>query len=118
MKIADEKFHGQVRSEKGKYFHFDSIECLSAWRMKQADQHSQAWLRDYDSTRWLSSDAQIVQSTDVRSPMGLGLAAFASRSAAEEFIRANSGKILSASDLDRLIAGWSINKVSEKIADR
>jgi copper chaperone NosL len=44
------------------------------------------WVHDYDSEEWINAEtAYFVESSAIKSPMGHGLAAFASKSAAEQF---------------------------------
>lgn len=44
------------------------------------------WVHDYNSEEWIDAEAAFfVESNAIKSPMGHGLAAFADKSAAEQF---------------------------------
>lgn len=108
MKILNEKFHSQSRSGKGRYYHFDSIECMSAWSLRHNDNEANHWVRDYNSGGWLDEKkAVITQSTKIRSPMGLGLAAFANKPEAEDSIKDNNIKILDEANLNTTVSSWA-----------
>jgi copper chaperone NosL len=99
MNIVDNSFGTQLATAKGKSFKFDSIECLSAYAIKKADESilpSSIWLTDFNNPgAFVRVDsAVIVQSDDQNSPMGVGLMGFGSMNDALEFVGAKGGRIL------------------------
>lgn len=85
MVIADERFPAQLVSEKGKPYPFDSIECLAAYTDQNPDIAGDAKLYVTDFTQpgtWLLIDeADIYQSEEIQSPMGLSLFAVSEEAA-------------------------------------
>lgn len=88
MAIVDMKFKAEVLSPKGKFSHFDSIECMNVWSKQNSDQVGTQWVTDYYTSQWLPlSQAQIMYGEKISSPMGGHLAAVATD---EEWKRALS----------------------------
>lgn len=90
MVIADERFPAQLVSEKGKTYPFDSIECMAAYADQNQNITDGAKLYVTDFTEpgtWLLIDeADIYQSEDIQSPMGLSLFAVAEKMALPDMI--------------------------------
>ena len=89
MPIADARFAAQVVLDTGKVVKFDSIECTAGWLATQevARVHS-VWVSDAAGSGDLipAPEAVFVHDEAIRSPMGGGLAAFASERDAEQVI--------------------------------
>jgi nitrous oxidase accessory protein len=85
MGIAEERFAAQLITRTGKAHNFDSIECLAAFVEfnEEAGNARSIWVTDYESPGRLmdATQAYFLESDSLRSPMGLGLAAFSSRAA-------------------------------------
>jgi nitrous oxidase accessory protein len=100
MTISEPQFAAQALSTRGLSYKFDSIECLAAFlegdALPAAELHS-AWVTDFDAAgQWLPvEDAFFVHSERLRSPMGGGLGAHASRAAADAHsARLGAGHVL------------------------
>jgi len=91
MDIADLKF-ASTRKVDGAWRAYDSIECLVADRQRAAG--GEAWLADYETKSLLSEVDVWILRGDFPSPMGGGLAAFASRAAAASLAVATHGDVL------------------------
>ena len=78
MKIVDLKFNTQLQTDKGKIYHFDSIECLVEWLNQNPDQKiKNAWVKDYTTGEWIEyKNAVYFVSPEIPSPMGANLSAF------------------------------------------
>jgi copper chaperone NosL len=89
MLISDRRFAAQLLNTKGKAYKFDSIECLRAFvqagTVAAGDTHS-IWVTDSEvGDGWVrAEDAAFLHSTQLRTPMGGGLAAFAHAADAEQ----------------------------------
>jgi len=115
MNVADAAFGTQLVSGKGKVFRFDSIECLAAYELTNQDakQGSRRWLADVNRPgTFLSVDeAIIVHGRELRSPMGLGLAATASTEAGQRLAAETSGDILSWDEVLVYVAdAWDVKR--------
>jgi nitrous oxidase accessory protein len=85
MGIAEERFAAALVTNTGKTYTFDSVECLAAF-VEFNDEGAAAkslWVTDYESPprRLEAEHAFFLESEALHSPMGLGLAAFASAEA-------------------------------------
>jgi copper chaperone NosL len=105
MTISEPQFATQVLSNRGRSFKFDSIECMVAFvnggELPASDMHS-AWVADFDShDDWIAAeDAFFVHSASLRSPMGGGLSAHATRAGADALIaELGTGAVLDWSQL-------------------
>jgi len=98
MMIGDLQFASQALTSTGKAYKFDAIECMAEWVNAGADQaelHS-TWVTDGAMTeRWVrTDDAHFLRSDQVRSPMGMGLTAYADRAAAVEHHEMVGGELM------------------------
>jgi copper chaperone NosL len=80
MGIADERWGSEIVTRTGKIHTFDSVECMVAYLLHEADPdevHS-VWVTDFASPPDLIpvAEAFFLRSENLRSPMGLGLTAF------------------------------------------
>ncbi|MGV3665569.1 MAG: nitrous oxide reductase accessory protein NosL [Leptospira bouyouniensis] len=87
MSIVDMRFHTQLITYKGKRYHFDAIECSNHYTKQNDIKVKQIWMRNYlNSNEFLTKEnAIVVQSKQIRSPMGGGLAAFKNNEDASAF---------------------------------
>jgi nitrous oxidase accessory protein len=95
MGIAEATFASELVTRRGRVHTFDSIECLAAYvetRLEEGDLRS-AWVTDYREPPRLieATTAAYLRGDAVRSPMGLGLAAFASAAARDSVLRDSGG---------------------------
>ena len=101
MTVIDGRFVAQVVVETGKYYNYDAIECLAdhvngyaAYGPTVRVRPKEWYLADYARSKAKApvlipaNQATIVYHKRIRTPMGGGLVAFASREAAEAFVKA------------------------------
>lgn len=105
MTLVDRHFGAEIVTAKGKVFKFDDISCLLRFQSGQKEvSGSSAYVVDFDHAGVLlrAGDAQFLQHDRLRSPMGSGIAAFASESGLADTHRAlnGGGKALRWADLD------------------
>jgi nitrous oxidase accessory protein len=83
MGIAEERFAAELITRTGKMHMFDSIECLAGFveYESEAAGAKSVWVTDHEGPpRLLEADrAFYIRSDSIRSPMGLGIAAYANR---------------------------------------
>lgn len=115
MRIVENQFGSELVTNTGRNHKFDSIECLAAFQLRQelatTEIHSR-WVTDYLKAGELLnlSDAILVHSTTVRSPMALGFLAFASRADAEANI-STEDRIISFQELSRQVdEAWGVKE--------
>lgn len=99
MVIADSRFASAWRDADGKARRFDDPGCLLLDRLELAPAAgTEYWVSDYrDETLIEATQATYIVSDAVRSPMAYGIAAFASRAAADGAL----------ADLGGTIADWN-----------
>jgi copper chaperone NosL len=90
--ISKPQFGSEIIYE-GKVYKFDDLTCLNAFKTKHSESiHGTAYLIEYASRRWIRSDAATIVATDVATPMGSGLLAFADSAKANAFAKAHPPK--------------------------
>jgi copper chaperone NosL len=99
MLISDRRYAAQLLTGKGKAYKFDAIECMHAFiaagTVAAEDIHS-TWVMDlHGAGDWIpTAEASFLVSPGIRSPMGAGLAAFASRDAANAAAQELGGDVM------------------------
>lgn len=94
MLITEERFAAAVRTEKGDFEKFDDLGCLIRYETEKG-RGEKRWVRSFNTAGWLDLDQAVVaRSPDLATPMGSGLAAFATREEAEEFLSEWKGQII------------------------
>ncbi|MCL4243773.1 MAG: nitrous oxide reductase accessory protein NosL [Candidatus Dadabacteria bacterium] len=84
MIISDQRFAAQYVTEKGEAKKFDDIGCLAAELKTDGgeDIASGVYVADFATGAWIDArKAHYLKSADIASPMGYGIAAFASEEA-------------------------------------
>ncbi len=90
MIISDPRFAAAAATGDGTMSIFDDIGDLLAYRKKNRPEWAVIWVHDYNTQEWLrAEDAWYLLSPAIHSPMGWGIAAFAS----EEAARARQGEL-------------------------
>ncbi len=108
MSISDERYGAELVTNKSKVYKFDSIECLAAHVSANGegsdDVHS-LWLMDFNNPgNWLDvNDAWIVQSENLRSPMGMNLTAVSDNSEAAQLTAQYGGEALRWQETKNLV---------------
>lgn len=97
MVISDKKFGGELITQKGKIYKFDSIECMAAYyhNMNIADVQS-LWTIDFSNPgMWVKADAAYyLHSKNLPSPMGMFLSSYASRETSESMKAQMDGELM------------------------
>ncbi len=95
MIISDDRFAAAWREQGGVERHFDDVGCMVASsRQHKPGSATLYWVRDFDHDAWLdaAAAAYAVAATGIKSPMGYGVAAFASTEAAAGAVQRYSGE--------------------------
>ena len=79
MVISNPKFGAELLTKKGKVYKFDSVECLAAFSLlKNKNEINSMWVTDYVTPeKFINSTRAFFLKSEIQSPMGLNLAAFA-----------------------------------------
>jgi copper chaperone NosL len=100
MRISEERFAAQVLNDRGRSWVFDSIECMVEWTLEESeltgDRTAGWWVTDFETPgRWIDATrAHFLRSDHLRSPMGLGLSAYADPEDARTQGAAHGGEVL------------------------
>ena len=113
MIIADPRYGAELITKKGKVYKFDSVECMVAYMMydvKPGDVAA-AYVTDFAHPGKLipAEEAYYLQSTGLRSPMSLGITAFATKRDLEKLKAEVDGLELLWSDLPNVIRESGFN---------
>ncbi|TGN03375.1 nitrous oxide reductase accessory protein NosL [Leptospira dzoumogneensis] len=97
MAIVDKRFHVQLLTEKGRRYYFDSIECSHSFEKSARYSSGSVWFADFENPGQMIPEdmAVLIKSSELRSPMGEGLAAFSSMGRAKDFLNTHKGSIWS-----------------------
>ena len=100
MFVTDPRYTVAALPEEGEWILFDDIGELFRYRVRHSEQAFQAtWVNDYHSEEWLAAeDAWYLQSVDLSSPMGWGVAAFRDEDAARAFQVEHGGELMTWAD--------------------
>lgn len=99
MIISEAAFAAEARYGPGPVEKFDDIGCLGK-RLSNGAAPVEAWVTDRATGMWIDAPtAYYVQGDGLQTPMASGLAAFASRAAAEAFAGRVRGRVVSFADI-------------------
>jgi len=102
MGIADQRWGAEIVTLTGKVHTFDSVECMVAYLVQDADRETvhSVWVTDFANPPALIpvSEAFFLRSDNLRSPMGLGLTAFGNESIRQRAVEDSFGGDLMAWD--------------------
>ena len=100
MIISDSRFAAAALPERGEAILFDDIGELLKYRQDHPQNYRALYVNDYIEKAWLrAEDARYLESPQLRSPMGWGLAAFVDEAAARRVQGEFGGAILTWADL-------------------
>lgn len=101
MIISDPAYAAASVLKDGTSYKFDDVGDMLKYHFERPDRTvAEYFVHDYQTQAWLTADqAVFVQSDSLVSPMGYGLAAFATREAAEAFASEREGQV------------WDLNNV-------
>jgi copper chaperone NosL len=99
MTIANEQYGGEIVTDKGRVYMYDSVECMAAAILREkVDPKSvgMALTVDYNEPKRLVDvqGASFLHSSALRSPMGMNLTSFSGTSTAEEAHTRYGGKLM------------------------
>lgn len=107
MAIADPRYAAEIVTKTGKVYKFDSIECMIAATLDgtvDPQNVKRYWVKDWKTQEWVDArKALFLQSPRMRSPMGVNLAAFATRANLEAFKMQYDGLELTFEDLPNVV---------------
>lgn len=107
MSISDTRYGGELVTSKGKIYKFDDLHCFAAFLNSDAvpeKDRANILAIDFEkpNTFLNAYDAVFVQAPeDLKSPMGSNAAAFASKDAAEQFLKDKKGETINWAALER-----------------
>lgn len=100
MILGDERFACAAAASDKRMLKFDDIGCLAVYEKKQAGRDLRSWVHDAGTGVWIKKkEAKFVHARDLITPMGFGLAAFATVEDAEKFAREKNGRVVSWEEL-------------------
>lgn len=100
MIISEEKFASGLVAKDGKSRVFDDPGEMIATVQEEGLGTSRAWVHDYNSMEWIdATEASYVMAESVITPMGTGVVAFVTPSAASDFAGAHAGMVMSWEDM-------------------
>ena len=119
MGITDPRYAAEIVTRKGRVYKFDSIECMVAATLDgtvDPGEVKRYWVKDWKTQEWVDArKAFYLQSSSLRSPMGLNITAFASRKDLEEVKMTYDGMELLFDDLPNVIRQSNfLRRVREK----
>lgn len=96
MAVSEREFACQWAEQSGARFAFDDIGCLATWLQQRSPENTGvAFVNDFNSGTWLpANEAIYLRSSELKTPMGSGLAAFRSPAEAERAHQLWDGKLL------------------------
>ncbi len=115
MVIVDAGFAAELKTKTGKVYKFDAIECLAAFVLAgivPEEKILAMWVSDFAEKGKLIpvQEAKFLVSPNLKSPMGLNIAAFSREEDLKEAIRVFKGKVMNWEDV--------LKYVQEKWADK
>ena len=96
MLIDEPRFACAFVLNDGKAYKFDAIDDMIVYQMDRPNLMVRAWfVHDFGSQQWARAESAFyVQSQEIRAPMGLGIAAFATRESAETAATRYNSKVM------------------------
>ena len=104
MIISEKRFAAAYRTVEDVPRKFDDFGCAILHQIEQDEQVKQFWVYDYKESAWLdTAHAFFVQSTDVLTPMGYGVAAVKTESEAQRLANSTNGQIVEFNQLQHIL---------------
>ncbi len=93
MILGDKRFAAALVDEAGELQKFDDIGCMRMHQSHGGAAIKNFWVHDYATEEWITGkDAFFMQTDKLITPMGYGIAAFATQQAAQKFAAEQSGR--------------------------
>ncbi|WP_420645673.1 nitrous oxide reductase accessory protein NosL [Candidatus Leptofilum sp.] len=110
MIINEERFAASYVTKSGEIRRFDDIGNMLLYDHKHQEDVHVYWVHDFDAKEWLkATDAFFVLNDDLVTPMGWGLAAFATQEQADAYVAEHDGVIADFAMLQQEIADGNID---------
>ena len=104
MIISEKRFAAAYRTIENDLRKFDDLGCAVLHRTEQNEQVKQFWVYDYKERDWLDTgQAFFVQSADLLTPMGYGIAAVKTQPEAELLAKNANGQIVKFNQLQHIL---------------
>ena len=99
MQISDQRFGGELLTDKGKPYKFDSIECMAAYILKEKEGSGNIqslWTIDFNEPEKLIDARQswYLKSGSLKSTMGLTLRGYKNQSGAQGAQNLHKGEVI------------------------
>lgn len=113
MIINEERFAASYVTKSGEVRRFDDIGGMLLYDQKHQEDVHIYWVHDLDTKEWVKvEEAHFVLSDELATPMGWGVAAFATPEQAEAYIFANGGVAANFASLLQDIADGKLDPAS------
>lgn len=113
MLIDEPRFATAYATEAAEVRRFDDVGCLFLHAQEERETVASYWVHDFNSEEWVAGEeATYVVNPELVTPMGWGIAAFASASDAEAYQAGEGGTVLSFSELQAQIDSGELNPMS------
>ncbi len=101
MIISDPAYATASVLKDGTSFKFDDVGDMLKYHFERPDkQVAEYFVHDYQTQQWINAEGAVyVQSASLVSPMGYGVAAFATKEAAEAFAAEREGQVWDLNDV-------------------
>ena len=110
MIINEERYAASYVTKTGDVRRFDDIGGMLMYDHKHQEDVHFYWVHDLDTKAWANAkEAYFVLSDDLITPMGWGVAAFATQAQADDYVAENSGVIADFATLQQEIADGTLD---------
>jgi copper chaperone NosL len=112
MIIGEPQFASGTQLSNGEYLIFDDAGEMLAYHNANPDLEVRAWwVHDYNTQEWIDgTKAFYVKSGTLATPMGSGIACFASQEAAQEFAAGYGAMVATFDEILKSQTGHTMNK--------
>ena len=106
MIISEARFAAAYVTEDGTVRRFDDIGDMLVYHVRNQENVAVFWVHDYETEEWVRAEwAFFVQASDISTPMGHGIVAFAERERAEKFAAEHDGRVLTFDEALAVVKG-------------
>ena len=104
MSISEKRYAAELIDDDGRVFKFDDIGCMANFikQKRTSAPTAAAFVMDFDSSEWLKAEnAVYVRSSELKTPMNNGIAAFKNQSSAEAAVAKYHGEMLGFAEVTK-----------------